>query len=199
MRRPRVGFREFLLLVTLASLITAAFAIRARTSHHLSAQEHAYHAYEARQSVAWWEERIRAGRAYLETMPRISEDWAAGCDVRLMPSIHGPEIPIEGKDLIIVADRDGTLFLRMFDGDGRMVVDTTDGLYSDEHRAQFASLWPPHELTLVEKLQVIAYVIRLLDRQRADYQKGLKDSEDLHAKAVAEAEHHGRLARSYGP
>ena len=59
MRKPRIRFREFLLLTTMASLITAAFAIRARTASLLSAQNHALHAYRARLSVNWWEDRIK--------------------------------------------------------------------------------------------------------------------------------------------
>jgi hypothetical protein len=38
MRRPRIGFRCFFLIVTLASLAVAAFAIRARTTSFQDSQ-----------------------------------------------------------------------------------------------------------------------------------------------------------------
>jgi hypothetical protein len=197
MRRPSIRFREFLLLTTLVSLITAAFAIRARTAYHLSAQDHAFHAYRARLSVNWWEDRITERQRYLETTPLISEDWAAGRDLRLMPSLRDAgEIPTRAKDLIIVADVYGVLYFRMFDSDGQIVLDTAEGLQIEDLQKQLVSLWPPHELTGVEKRQVITAVLSILGRSRATLQAQLRSMQALHAEAVAKAEDHQRRARN---
>jgi hypothetical protein len=193
MRKPRVRFREFLLITTLASLITAAFAIRARTANHLSAQDHAFHAYRARHSANWWEDRIKEGKRYLETAPLISEDRAAGCDLRLISSGKDiGDIPTEGKDLIIVADVPGLLIYRMFDGDGKMVMDWADGMNDENLKKQFVSLWPPHELTGIEKARVITAVTSVVG---ATVRTNFRNLQAMYAKAVAEAEYHERLAR----
>jgi hypothetical protein len=200
MRRPRIRFREFVLLTTLVSLITAAFAIRARTASHLSALDHALHGYRARRSVTWWEDLIKERRRYLETTALISEDWATGRDLRLMPSVKDAgEIPRKAKDLIIVADVSGVLYFRMFDGDGRIVMDWAEGMQIEDLQKQLASLWPPHELTEVEKRQVITAVISILGRSRATLQAQLRSMQTTHAEAVANAEYHERLARNQGP
>src|SRR5262249_26530108 len=119
MRTFRVRLREFLLIITMATLVTAAFAIRARAASLLSAQDHAFHAHRARVSVNWWEDRLKIGKQDFETNPLISEDRAARCDIRLMSSVKDMgDIPSEGKDLIIVADVPDMIVFRMFDGDG---------------------------------------------------------------------------------
>jgi hypothetical protein len=199
MRKPRVRLREFLLFVTLASLITASFAIRARTARHLSAQRHAADAYQSRVSVAWWEDRLKGGKQYTEATLRNLEDRAASCDLRLMPSVKSlDEIPAEGKDLIIVADVPGLLVFRMFDGDGKISLDWAVGLQTDYQylMGQLVGSWPPHEMSAVEKARVIdavtSYIAAVLRTQ-------VKGMQDMHAKAVAEAERHERLARSAGP
>jgi hypothetical protein len=183
----------------LASLVAAAYAIRARTTHYLSAQDHSSRAYQARVSVNWWEERIKDGRRYLEKWPVISEDWAFGRQLRLMPSVKDPdEIPTRAKDMIIIADVNGVLYFRIFDGDGKLVLDWAEGLYADDLKKQLVPMWPPHELTGVEKRQVITAVASILSRSKALFQAQLKTTQAMHAKAVAEAERHERLARSYG-
>ncbi|WP_406696614.1 hypothetical protein V5E97_37080 [Singulisphaera sp. Ch08] len=55
MRMPRVRFREFLLITTLASLVTAAFALRASVAHLEAAHVHATRAYQARLQLPFWE------------------------------------------------------------------------------------------------------------------------------------------------
>jgi hypothetical protein len=194
MRKPRVRFREFLLLITMASLVTAAFAIRARTASSLSAQDHAFHAYRARVSANWWEDRLKKGNRYLETNPLISEDRAAGCDVRLISSVKDMgEIPTRGKDLIIVAEGvDDVFYFRMFDGDGKVVVDWADAMNADNLKKQFVGLWPPHELTGIEKARVLTAVTSVVG---AAVWTDLSNMQAMHAKAVAEAEYHERLSR----
>ncbi len=88
-----------------------------------------------------------------------------GADLRLMSSTNGvSEVPAEGKNLLVVADVDHRLHFRIFDSDGKMVVDTDERLLTEqarkieELRNQIESLWPPHELTGSEKRRVIAAV-----------------------------------------
>ena len=90
---------------------------------------------------------------------------AKGCDLRLMSSVNDVSgIPTEGKSLIIVAVVNEVLHFRIFDGDGKMVVDTDEKRLTDrprpieDLRKQLESLWPPHELTESEKVRVIAAV-----------------------------------------
>ena len=66
-------------------------------------------------------------------------------------------IPTEGKDLIIVAAVKSVLHFRIFDGDGKVVVDTDERKLTEQARPiealrkQLESLWPPHELTSSEE------------------------------------------------
>jgi hypothetical protein len=178
----------------MASLVTAAFAIRARTASHLSAQDHAFHAYRARRSANWWEDHLKTGQRYLETNPLVSEDRAAGCDLRLMSSVKDPgDIPTEGQDLIIVAQGvDDVFYFRMFDGDGKVVVDWADAMNADDLKKQLVGLWPPHELTGIEKARVITAVTSVVG---AAVRTNLRNMQAMHAKAVAEAAYHERLSR----
>ncbi len=85
-----------------------------------------------------------------------------GSDLRLMSSLkYVSDIPTEGKALIIVAAVDNVLHFRMFDGDGKMVVDTNEKSLTEQARQiadlrkQLESLWPPHELAKSENVRVI--------------------------------------------
>jgi hypothetical protein len=190
MRMPRVRLREFLLIITLASLVTAALAIRARTASHLSAQDHAFHAHQARLSVNFWEDRLKTGKCDLETNPLISEDRASRCDLRMMSPVKDvADIPAEGKDLIIVADVPEMIVFRMFNGDGKVVVDWVDG---DELKRQFVGLWPPHELTGIEKAQVITAVTSVVSTTT---RTNLRNIQAKHAEAVAKAQYHEPLSQ----
>ena len=82
-----------------------------------------------------------------------------GCDLRLMSSVNNVSgIPTAGKNLIIVAAVNNVLHFRIFDGDGKMVVDTDEKRLTEQARQiedlkkQLESLWPPHELTRFEKV-----------------------------------------------
>jgi len=90
-------------------------------------------------------------------------------------------IPTAGKRQIIVAVVDQVLHFRIFDGDGKMVVDTDAKRLTEQARPiedlkkQLESLWPPHELTESEKVRVIAAVTSivghtLLDPKEGDWQ-----------------------------
>jgi len=94
---------------------------------------------------------------------------AAGFDLRLMSSVNGVNgIPTKGKNLIIVAAVDHVLHFRIFDGDGKKVVDTGEKRLTEQVRQiedlrkRLEKLWPPHELTGSEKSQVIAAVTSIV-------------------------------------
>ena len=92
------------------------------------------------------------------------------CDLRLMSSVKEvSDIPTAGKDLIIVAAVDNVLHFRMFDGDGKVVVDTDEKRLTEQARQiedlrkQLVGLWPPHELTESEKGRVITAVTSIVE------------------------------------
>jgi hypothetical protein len=113
-------------------------------------------------------------------------------DLRLMSSLNGVSgIPTKGKNLIIVAAVNDVLHFRIFDGDGKVVVDTDEkGLTEqarqiEDLRKQLESLWLPHELTRSDKdrvitavTQVITAVTQYRPSEDRDLQKML-ESEDL--------------------
>lgn len=57
MRHLRVGFRAYLLLITLASLIAATCAVRMRAGYRLSALDHEARAHDRRILAAFFGER----------------------------------------------------------------------------------------------------------------------------------------------
>jgi hypothetical protein len=197
MRLPRFRFGEFLLLITLASLITASLAIRSRTADRLSAQAQAMHAYQARVSISYWDNRINEYERYLAaTDPLLSEHRLAGCGLRLMPSVtDANDIPTRGKNSIVVADVCGLLSFRVFDGDGNLVWNWAEPLHAEELKNRLTNLWPPHELTGIEKRQVITALRPIIAQSRAHWQAQLKSLEAGHAEAVANAKYHERLGR----
>jgi hypothetical protein len=83
-------------------------------------------------------------------------------DLRLMSSVNDPsEMPEEGKSLIVVSTLDHALHIRMFDGEGKMVVDTDEkelkpqGQKIEKLSKVLEPLWPPHQLTDSEKSKVV--------------------------------------------
>jgi hypothetical protein len=192
---PRFRFREFLLLITLASLITASFAIRARTAHQASLDEQTLRIHEAWSSARAWEAQIDHTKRLLADIPPISESWADEYDVRLVPAVKDvADIPTRGKSLIVVAEIGTTLEFRMFDGGGRMVVDIGEPRNIEAFKEGLAGLWPPHQLTGDEKWRIIGAVASIVDAGRARMQGYLRGIQARHAKAVAEAQERQRLA-----
>ena len=101
-------------------------------------------------------------------------------DLRLMSSVTDvSDIPTVGLSLIIVAVVDHVLHFRIFDGDGKMVVDTDEKRLTEQAqqiedlrkqpqqiedlRKQLESLWPPHELTKSERARIIAAATSIVD------------------------------------
>ena len=94
------------------------------------------------------------------------------CDLQLMSSVNDVSgIPTAGNNLIIVAVVNHLLHFRMFDGEGEVAVDTDEKKLMEQARRlteqaqqieglrkQLESLWPPHELTKSEEIQVFAAV-----------------------------------------
>jgi hypothetical protein len=81
---------------------------------------------------------------------------------------HVGDVPISGKSLIIVAAVKNVLHFRVFDGDGRMVVDTEETKLTKQSgpievlRKRLEGLWPPHELTEREEARLIAAVTSIV-------------------------------------
>ena len=111
--------------------------------------------------------RRRVGE-YLEE--RKSPLAQAGFDLRLMPALDDAQaLPTAGQALIIVAAVKDVLHVRVFDGDGKRVVDTDETRLTDharqveDLREQLARAWPPHEPTRRDKDRVITAVLSLVD------------------------------------
>ena len=118
-------------------------------------------------------EEIRTTRqAHEEELKRVEEELKRvkeGFHLRLMSSLNDVSgIPTEGKDLIIVATVNKVLHFRIFDGDGKVVVDTEEQRLTEQAqqigdlRKQLESLWPPHELTRSDKDQVTKAVTSIV-------------------------------------
>ena len=81
-------------------------------------------------------------------------------------------IPMQGKDLVIVAAVDDVLHFRMFDGVGTVVVDTDEKRMTEqaqqieELRKQLGGLWHLHELTVRDKSRVITAVTSIVAHAR---------------------------------
>jgi hypothetical protein len=92
-----------------------------------------------------------------------------GFELRLMSALDDVSgIPTEGLNLIIVATVDQVLHFRIFDRDGKMVVDKGEKRLTErvqpieDLRNQLESLWPPHELTGKEKDLVFTAVTSIV-------------------------------------
>ena len=98
-----------------------------------------------------------------------------GFDLRLMSSLNDVSgIPSEGKNLIFVATVNNVLHFRIFDGDGKVVVDTDEKRLTEQARQiedlrkQLKSLWPPHELTTSDKGRVFTAVTSIVGHTKSD-------------------------------
>ncbi len=98
-------------------------------------------------------------------------------DLRLIPTVNEvSEIPTTGKDLIIVAAVDNVLHFRMFDGDGKIAVDTDEkklprqSRQIGEFRKKLVSLGSARELTESERGQITTAVTAIVGRSpRTEY------------------------------
>src|SRR5512135_205937 len=126
-------------------------------------------------SPQWEYEREYRIVRRLEHATRIKPKPPIGFDLRLMSSMKDvDDIPTAGKNLFIVADATNGLHFRIFDGDGKLVVDTDETRLTEQARQiedlrkQLEGLWPPHELTRSDKDRVITAVtsIAIVDHTR---------------------------------
>jgi hypothetical protein len=91
-----------------------------------------------------------------------------GIVLRLMSSLNDVRDIPEGTNLMVVAAVRNVLHFRIFDGDGKAVVDTDENLLTgqarqiEDLREQLKSLWPPHELTRSEVTQLIIAVTSIV-------------------------------------
>jgi hypothetical protein len=81
-------------------------------------------------------------------------------ELRLMPKVNDlSALPPAGKNLIIVADLNPVLYLRLFDVHGKMVLDSDvkrfTNTWAEYLRQLVPRLWPPHELTETDRISVI--------------------------------------------
>lgn len=218
MRKLRVGCRGFLLIVTLTSLVVATYAIRARTDAFRSAQDHDLLAHQLRVRLAGNyahnDPRKEEYRLLWEwkTPPFVSHEWAAGCKLQNFPPVRSvEEFPTRGRGLIVVGELYGVLCIRIFDDAGKMIVDISEGNSKNgahdqrvnDLKRQLVELVPPHEITEVEKIQVITAAASIVNSCRslllAERMSQEATAKAQHEKAVAELEYHERLAKSYRP
>ena len=96
---------------------------------------------------------------------------AMGCDLQLIPSVKDvSDIPRAGTRLIILVVVGQVLHCRIFNGDGKMVMDTDEkrltkqAVPSKDLRERLEGLWPPHELTESEMNRIIAAVTNIVGR-----------------------------------
>ena len=161
-------------------------------------------------SLKWVNEKlVEAQRDVKELGKKAAEPFVdCGSDLRLISSVkNAGDIPTEEKHLVIVAEVDNVLHFRIFDGDGKVVVDTREkGLTEEEEqieklRKQLGSLWPPHEVTASEKEGVITSVTSIVGhtllpslRKRADKSaRQARNSQVLAARTAKAVEQLRRL------
>jgi tetratricopeptide (TPR) repeat protein len=96
-----------------------------------------------------------------------------GFDLRLMSSVSGvSDIPTAGNNQVIIAKVGDVLHFRIFEDDGRNVVDTDETRLTAQAgpiadlKKQLENLWPPHQLGEGEKDQVIAAVTSIVRHTR---------------------------------
>jgi hypothetical protein len=104
-----------------------------------------------------------------ELPPRFC--YYAGVDLRLISSPNDiSALPSEGKNLVIVAAVNYVLHFRIFDENGKVILDTDETKLTKQAREiedlkkQLESLWPPNEITGSDKDRII-YAVTYINRQ----------------------------------
>ncbi|WP_422927143.1 hypothetical protein [Singulisphaera sp. PoT] len=195
MRLPRLRLREFLLVTLLISLLTASYSIRHKTWRREESGNQAFYAERARAYARGMEAQIDFARKRLAAVPAISEAEVSKYDVMILAEARDMrDLPRKGKNLVVVAAIENVFFFKLFNGEGKVLTTwmqvlpvPLDGFFRD--------LWPPRELTRVEKNQIVGAFSGLLEEGRAEYQASLKYTEDRKASELAQAERLDQLAR----
>jgi hypothetical protein len=106
----------------------------------------------------------------------ISLKFLKGEELRLMPAVADVDsIPTEGRRLVIIAAVNNVLHFRVFNGVGKLVVDTDETELTiqvgpiEDLRGQLQGLWPPHAMTESEQDGVIAAVASIVGHALGDY------------------------------
>jgi type VI secretion system ImpA family protein/type VI secretion system ImpA/VasJ family protein len=102
----------------------------------------------------------------LEATQQLNTSLRSGTDLRLMSSVQDVDrIPDEGENLVIVAEVKKVLHFRIFDLKGKRILDTDESRLTDQTlpieslKKEIAGLlWPPRDLSLIERDRVIAAV-----------------------------------------
>ena len=83
------------------------------------------------------------------------------------------DIPTEGKNLLVVANVAGTLHFRIFDDNGKLVVDKNEQTLKEkvsaieDLRTKLVKLWPPHEIDRGDEWEVITAVKSIVGLSRS--------------------------------
>jgi hypothetical protein len=111
----------------------------------------------------------------IEAALEMTEGLGAGdwCEIQLMPKLSDMNaLPTAGKRLIIVAEVNHALYLRMFDVEGTMILDSAAKRFTNtwvEYLQQLVPrLWPPHELTFIDRISVVNAVTQIAGRSGRD-------------------------------
>ena len=112
-----------------------------------------------------WRESLLRNYPYHSTFRGLPAEF----DLRLMYSQSNvSSIPTSGTNLVIVANVNDVLHFRIFDADGKVVVDTdqtrltTQAGSIEDLKRQLDGVRPPHELTRSEKDQVVTAVTSIV-------------------------------------
>ncbi len=96
-------------------------------------------------------------------IPEQDADYVHGSDLRLMPAIKEPgELPSAGKDLVVLANRGGVLWVRIFNSAGKRVVDGDEKQFAakesvlGELKSLLAVLWKTPRISPLDKDRVLA-------------------------------------------
>jgi hypothetical protein len=106
------------------------------------------------------------------------------CDLELMPNVENVNaIQKEGRNRIILATVNGVLHFRIFDLDGKEILDTDEKHLTKQSAEQMPELrkrlensWPPHELTRDEKTAIINSIISIVNHNICLKNIGSRDS-----------------------
>ena len=103
---------------------------------------------------------------------------AGGYDLRLISSAS--DIPKEGRGLVVLADVDQALQIRVFDLGGQMVVDANEKMLAErvqevgDLKKQLVNLWAPHKVTKAERRRVVDAVTSIVGHTEAHGTPGVE-------------------------
>ncbi len=105
------------------------------------------------------DEIVKEIEAALATAAEPGLGYAGAGELRLMRNVNDLKaLPSTGKRLFIIADVNHALHLRMFDIEGKMVLDSDAKRFTNTWayylQQLVPTLWPPHELTEIDKISV---------------------------------------------